>query len=571
VGQPKHYSDHTLVGQPAKRADLLKKFTGISSYVHDIDLPNMLHARVVRPPSYTARLVSVETDSLPDGVEVVRDGSFLAVIAAREEQAIAAADALREKCVWDDGLPLPSSMEAVYEDLLKQPGQSALIVNGTPTDHDIPPPEPPSDAAQTLSATYRRPYQMHGSMGPSASVALWEDNQLTVWSHTQGPFNLKATIAQVMGIDAQQVRIIHMEGAGSYGHNGADDVALDAALSARAVPGRAVSLKWTRSDEHGWEPYGAAMVLKMNASLNDDGTIIDWNHDVWSYPHSTRPRPSDDTSGLLAAWHLEAPFAASPASPKLLKMREFGGHRNAEPAYVFSRQRVVRHFVPNSPLRTSSLRSLGAYANVFAIESFMDELALAAGIDPVEFRLRHLTDVRARAVILAAADKAEWQPRNESSRNGHGRGFAYARYKNQQTYAAIVVDVNVDGETDAIQIERAVIAADSGQVVNPDGTSNQLEGGFVQAASWTLFEQVTFDEQGVTSLDWETYPILQFAHAPVIDVVLLNRPEQAFLGVGEATQNPTAAAIANAVFDATGLRLREIPFTPERIRAARNG
>ena len=563
VGQPKHYSEHKLVGQPAKRADLLDKFTGHRSFVHDMDLPDMLHARVVRPPNYAGRLSSVDLDNLPDVVDIVRDGSFLAVIAAREEEAIAAANALRNQCTWEENAKLPFSMQEVYEDLLNQPGESALIINGTPTDDPIPPIQTP----QTLSATYLRPYHMHGSMGPSAAVALWQDDHLTVWSHTQGAFFLQATIARVVGIDSQQVRIIHMEGAGCYGHNGADDVALDAALAARVVPGRPVLLKWTRADEHGWEPYGSAMVIKLNARLGDDGEVTDWNHDVWSYPHSSRPRPSDEGSRLLAAWHLEEPIPA-PAQ-KLRRIREFGGHRNAEPTYAFSRKRVVRHFAPQSPLRTSSLRGLGAYANVFAIESFMDELALRANIDPVEFRLRQLTDPRARAVIQAAAEKAGWQPRTEPAGNGRGRGFAFAQYKNQQCYAAVVVDVSVD--SDVIQLERAVVAADAGQVVNPDGISNQLEGGLVQAASWTLYEQVKFDEGGITSLDWESYPILHFANAPVIDVVLLNRPDQPFLGVGEATQNPTPAAIANAVFDAIGLRLREIPFTPERIRAARNG
>ena len=248
--------------------------------------------------------------------------------------------------------------------------------------------------------------------------------------------------------------------------------------------------------------------------------------------------------------------------------RHFGGYRNADPLYAFAQRQIVSHFVPNSPLRTSAMRSLGAYANVFAIESFMDELALAAGMDPVAFRLQHLADERAKAVIEAAAHKAGWQPHLRPAGNGRGQGIAFAQYKNIQCYAAIVVDVSVDRVSGQIHLEKAVIAAEAGQVVNPDGLSNQLEGGFVQAASWTLLEQVQFAANGITSRDWESYPILSFTAAPVIETVLLNRPELPFLGSGEATQNPTPAAIANAVFDAIGVRLREIPFTPARVRAA---
>jgi CO/xanthine dehydrogenase Mo-binding subunit len=384
------------------------------------------------------------------------------------------------------------------------------------------------------------------------------EGKLTVWNHTQGVFLLRQVLAQVLGLETAAVQVIHSEGAGCYGHNGAEDAALDAALLARAVPGRPVSLKWIRADEHGWEPYGSAMVLKLQASLDAEGTINDWNHDVWSYPHSTRPRPSGaGESGLLAAWHLERPF--TPPTPRNLMGTHFGGYRNADPLYTFPQRRIVNHFVPNSPLRTSALRSLGAYANVFAIESFMDELAAAAGVDPVAFRLRHLTDERAKAVIEAAAKKANWRVgKRPSGNNGRGQGIAFAQYKNSQCYAAIVVDVRVeDGQ---IHLERAIIAADAGQVVNPDGLSNQLEGGFVQAASWTLAEAVTFDETGILSQDWDSYPILRFAGVPIIETVLLNRPKLPFLGSGEATQNPTPAAIANAVFDAVGVRLRQLPL-----------
>jgi CO/xanthine dehydrogenase Mo-binding subunit/aerobic-type carbon monoxide dehydrogenase small subunit (CoxS/CutS family) len=573
--QPKPFAEHKLVGQRAIRIDLPAKATGAPSYVHDLELPAMVHGRIVRPPSYGARLVRVDEAAvaqLPGVIKIVRDGSFLGVIAEREEQAIAAAEALHAATIWESDTPLPTD-QSIYEILLQGPTQDKLVIDGSITDEPIPAIAPPPDsAANTLSAVYYRPYQMHGSMGPSAAVAKWVEGKLTVWSHTQGAYPLRAALVPVLGLAPEQIHVIHTEGAGCYGHNGADDVALDAALLARALPGRPVSLKWMRADEHTWEPYGPAMAVQLNASLDGDGKVVAWNQDIWSYPHSGRPRSnSTESSGLLAAWHLAEPLPAPPR--QMMGGRHSGSFRNSDPLYAFPDRRVVVHENPVSPLRTSSMRSLGAYANVFAIESFMDELALAAGVDPVDFRLQQLTDERAQAVIRAAAAKAGWQPRtipNTSGPNnsGKGRGIAFAQYKNIQCYCAIVVDVTVDRESGQIHIDKAVIAAEAGQVVNPDGLSNQLEGGFVQAASWTLHEAVQFDANGITSRDWDSYPILHFTEAPVIQTVLLNRPELPFLGSGEASQNPTPAAIANAVYDAVGIRLREIPFTKERVLGA---
>ena len=567
--QPKQASAYTIVGDVATQIELPAKATGAPSYVHDLELPNMLHGRVVRPPSYDARLVSVDEDAisqLPGVVKVVRDGSFLGVVAEREEQAISASEALQSDAVWSSGSDLPTP-ETIYDHLLSQTAQSHLVVAGKTVEGSLPPIAAPADATQTLNATYYRPYHMHASMGPSAAVAQWVDGKLTVWSHTQGAYPLRGSIASVFGMAVEDVRVIHTQGAGCYGHNGADDVGLDAALLARAVDGHPVSLKWMREDEHTWEPYSSAMAIKMQASLDGSGTVSDWNHDVWSYPHSGRPRAAEGSSGLVAAWHLAEPVPPPTPNPHI-GARHMGGHRNADPLYAFARRRVVNHFVPNSPLRVSSMRSLGAYANVFAIESFMDELALAANLDPVAYRLQHLDDERAQAVIRAAADKIGWQPRTGPNHSGRGTGIAFAQYKNIQCYAAIAVELTVDRESGQIKLERAIIAADSGQVVNPDGLSNQLEGGFVQAASWTLMEEVQFDKNGITSRDWDTYPILRFSQMPSIETVLLNRPNLPFLGSGEATQNPTPAAIANALFEAVGVRLRQIPFTPERVRDA---
>ncbi len=568
VGRPKGAAAYTIVGQPVERLDLLAKVTGAACFVHDLHLPGMVHGRVVRPPNYRARLVSVEQEAarrIPGVLKVVRDGSFLAVIAEREEQAVKAMEALREAATWEGETTLPAQ-EDLFDDLLGQPDRPQLVVDGTPVDDPIPPIETPAEAAHTLTASYCRPFQMHASLGPSAAVAQVVDGKLTVWTHAQGVYPPRAAIAHALGMPEDDVRVVHMQGPGCYGHNGADDAALDAALLARALPGRPVSLKWMRADEHAWEPYGPATVIQVQASLNADGDVVDWNHDVWGYSHLGRARSGGKTSGLLAAWHLAEPFTRP--RPRPSRGPHVGLYRNADPLYAFPRRRIVKHFVPHSPLRVSALRGLGAYANVFAIESFMDELAHAVGADPVAFRLRHLTDQRARAVIEAAAEKAGWQPRQRPQGDGRGRGIAFAQYKNRQCYVAVFVELRVNRASGHIGLERAVIAADAGQIVNPDGLSSQFEGGFLQGASWTLKEQVSFDRYGVVNTDWHTYPVARFPDAPAIETVLLNRPGRPYLGSGEASPMPTGAAIANAVFDAVGIRLRQIPFTPERVKAA---
>jgi CO/xanthine dehydrogenase Mo-binding subunit len=496
---------------------------------------------------------------MPGVNQVVRDGSFLGVIAEREEQAVQAMKALRETATWESEGRLPPQ-ETLFDYLLSQPDQAFLVVDGTPVDEPIPPIQAPVGAAQTLSATYCRPYHAHASLGPSAAVAQLVDGKLTVWTHSQGVCPLRAALAQVLAMPEDNIQAVHVDGPGCYGHNGADDAALDAALLARAAPGRPVSLKWKRADENAWEPYGSATVIKMQASMSAGGEVIDWNHDVWGYTHLGRARAGGSASALLAAWHLARPLPKPQPRPTM--GHQVGIHRNADPLYSFPRRRIVKHFLADSALRTSALRGLGAYANIFAIESFIDELAHAAGADPVEYRLRYLVDERARAVIKAAAEKAGPRP------EGRGRGIAFARYKNRQSYVAVVVDLQVHRDSGHIGLERAVIAADAGQIVNPDGLSNQLEGAFIQSASWTLKEQVTFDRQGVISTDWHSYPILRFRDAPKIETVLLNRPGQPYLGIGEGAHGPVPAAIANAVFDAATIRLRQIPFTPERVRAA---
>ncbi len=554
---PKPADVYTLVGNSMQRIDIPAKVRGQHAFVADMELPGMVYGRVVRPPTNTATLVDVETRGaaqLPGVLAVVRDGSFLGVVAQREEQAVAAANYLRTASTWQAEATLPDD-STIFDRLRQGATESFLVVDGAPTADPIPPVTPPANATQTLEATYYRPFTMHGALGPSAALAEVVGDQLTVWTHSQGVYPLRGALAQVLGKDEATIRLIHVEGPGCYGHNGADDVVLDAALLAGAVPNRPVLVQWSREDEHRWEPFGPAMRMSLSASLDAEGNVVDWNHDVWSYTHSGRPRPREDGSTLLAAQHLARPLPAPPARPG--KGTHTGSHRNADPLYNFGSRRIVKHFVPDSPLRTSSLRSLGAFANIFAIESFMDELAEAAGIDPVSFRLRHLADPRGRAVIEAVVQAANWPRRHNT---GHGQGIAFAQYKNEKAYAAVVADVNVDLGEGTIHVEQLTIAADAGLIINPDGLRNQLEGGAVQAASWALKEAVRFDSSGFISFDWEHYPSLHMTESPRIQIELINRPDRPPLGAGEATTGPTPAAIANAVYAAVGIRLRHLPL-----------
>ena len=553
---PKPAAAHKYIGAAVPRHDLPAKISGISAYVHDMDLPGMLYGRIVRPPAYAARLTTVdviETRAMPGVIAVVRDGSFLGVVAAREEQAVRAARRLARSAQWHNEQQLPAHVTP-GEYLLAQPARDQVISEKSD-------PQGRPRGAQTLSATYTRPYIAHASMGPSCAVAQFEGGHYKVWTHSQGIHPLRCEMAKALDVAADALAIWHADGAGCYGHNGADDVALDAALLARAVPGRAVKVQWMREDEFAWEPYGPAMLVKTGAALDAGGNIVDWQMDVWSYPHSARPAGKDGVN-LIAAWHLGAPKpAATPADPPL---PAGGSHRNAIPLYDFPNQRVTNHLVMRSPLRASALRGLGAHANVFAIESFMDELAAAAGADAVEFRLRHLKDPRGRAVIEAVARQCGWQPgaRGDGTR---GRGMGFARYKNLGCYVAVVTEVDVETEP---RVTRAWAAVDVGLVVNRDGVINQIEGGIMQAASMTLKEQVSFDSTRVTSRTWDDYPVMKFTEAPHVEVTLVNRPEAPPVGAGEGATGPTAAAIANAVAAALGARVRDMPITRDRVIAA---
>jgi nicotinate dehydrogenase subunit B len=553
---PKDAGELRIIGKALPRLDIPAKISG-AAFIHDIELPGMLHGRLVRPPSCRARLVGADLDAAratPGVRAVVREGSFLGVVAEREEQAVRAMSLLARRSQWIEQADLPD-VDAMPEFLLDAPSENEVVHEKV---------APAAAAAQTLTATYSRPYLAHASLGPSCAIARWHGQRLEVWSHSQAIYPLRDELAKILRMQAADIVVRHAEGAGCYGHNGADDVALDAVLLASAVEGFPVRVQWTREDEFGWEPFGPAMVVRMRGSLDASGRVSDWQHDLWGNRHISRPGRHPN-AGLLAAWHRDP--ALEPPPPLDMPLASGGGsQRNAVPLYDFPRQRVTNHAVQPVPLRVSTLRGLGAHANVFAIESFMDELAQAAGADPIEFRLRHLTDPRARAVLERAAQAAGWVTRRTGD-GERGMGVGFARYKNAGNYVAVVAEVAIEQN---VRVTRFVAALDCGRVVNPDGVRNQAEGGLVQAASWTLKEQVRFDRTCVTSRDWESYPILGLADTPAIEVVLIDRPEAPSLGVGEGMMGPCTAAIANAVFNAMGVRVRDLPITRERILAAAN-
>jgi len=564
--KPKTAADFKLIGQSLARRDIPPKFTGGAAYLQDLRLPGMVHARIGRPPVPRAELISLDASALkamPGVIEVVRDGSFVAVVCEREEEAIKARVALRELAVWSRPELPPTLLDAFDHPNPELQTQDSVVYEKTAPSAPI--------AVRQIEAQYTRAFQLHASIGPSCAVAHSVESKLTVWTHSQGVFALRDDIARAVGVAPANVICIHMEGAGCYGHNGADDAAFDAALLARAVPGRPVRVQWMRDDEFMWEPFGSAMRMKMRADLSADGNIVDWRHELWSYPHARRPGGRDGVN-LLAASYLAKPWP--PTFPADVPLPNGGSDRNAIPLYDFPNQKILKHYMPDAPLRTSSLRTLGAYANVFAIESLMDEAAAAAGAEPVEFRLRHLRDERARAVIETAARNSGWQAGalgdggRVTGNTFRGRGIGFAKYKNHACYCAVVAEVEVDSSSGIVRVTRAWAAVDAGLAINPDGIVNQIEGGLIQSASWTLKEALKVDRSGIQTKSWIDYPILRFSEVPAVEVEVIQRPAEDSLGVGEGAQGPTAAAIANAFAAATGRRLRDIPFTPERVRAA---
>ena len=548
-------ADYQVVGENAPRVDLAAKVFGGAVFAHDMTLDGMVHARVVRQPRRGATIKSIDEAALRRAantpIEIRRVGNFVALLGSDETAVEAAAAVAANHVMWDGADPInPFQEEARW--LLQQPSLDRLV--------GAPPPAAPPPAAQRYEATYTRMHIAHASVAPSCGLAVYRGGKLEVWTHSQGVYPLRAALARTLKLDPAAITVRHVQGPGCYGHNGADDAAADAAVIAFYNPETPVRVRWRREEEFGFEPISPAMVVTAQAALDAAGRPADWTTEIWSGRHSSRPGGGGN---LLAAEALPDPPPAPPANES--SDPPGAGTRNGEPLYAFAAKRIVHHLIPETPVRTSSLRGLGATLNVFAIESSIDELAERTGEDPVAYRLSVLSDPRARAVVERVASMSGWQPGLPAGA-GRGRGIGFARYKNIAAYAAIVAEVEVE---EAIRVLRVWCACDAGLVVNPNGAKNQLEGGIVQAVSWALKEGVRLDSAGISSRDWEGYPVVRFSEVPEVEVALVGAAaDRPALGVGEAAGGPTVAAIGNAAAHALGARLRDLPLSRERVMAA---
>ncbi len=543
-----------LAGKAVQRLDIPDKVFGHCRFIHDMALPGMLHGRVMRPENAQAKLQGLRDDAAratPGFVALVRDGSFAGVVCDSEASADAAVAALRKGAAWSAGEAMPD--ENNLADFLKaQPVESTVIDTRNAAD--------PGKAARTIRRQYTRPYIAHASIAPSCAIAQWSDDHVHVWTHSQGVYLLRADMALALRIPAEHITVEHLEGAGCYGHNAADDVALDAALLGRAACGKPVRVQWTRADEMTHGPFGAAMAIEIEADLDARNEIVAWRHAIWSNGHAARPGRGT-TPTLLAGYELADPFPRPiPGNPA--QANGGGADRNSVPLYDFPSWTVESHRLLTRQVRTSALRTLGGQGNTFAIESCLDEIAAKRGEDPVAFRLRHLKDERAKDVVRAAAGLAKWKP---AAKPGVGYGIGYSRYKNTGAYCAAVAEVEGDAD---IRVNKLWLATDVGEAINPDGVINQIEGGAIQATSWVLKEHVRFNRERITSNSWTDYPILTFSETPQVEVQLIQRSEIEPVGAGEAAHGPVTAAIANAVFDCLGVRVRDLPITRDRLIGA---
>jgi nicotinate dehydrogenase subunit B len=547
-------ASYTIVGKPLARPDVPAKCFGTHVYMHDFTVPGMLHARVIRPAAVGAKLISIDESSIKDipGAKVLRVKDLLAVVADDEWSAIRASRALRAQ--WSEGIGLPAQADLAAA-LRADPG----IVDETLVNKGSPAAQRP-DGAKALTATYYWPMQSHASIGPSCAVADVGADAATVWTASQGTHGNQTTFAGFLGLPKDKVRLIYLEGSGCYGMNGHEDAAADAAILSRAV-GRPVRVQWTREDELGWDPKGPPQLITISGSVAPDGRILDWRTELW-IPKTTRGLPNIPLLAPEAAGLDHVPGL----NPGLIS-------QNGDPSYAAESIQVIAHWLKDAPLRPAPIRSPGKPANCFAVESFVDELAAAIGADPVEFRLRGLRDPRAIEVIKRTADLMKWQARphqvaGANSGVARGRGISFVHYKHSETYVGMGMEVAVDRASGEIAVERVACAHDCGQIINPDGVRAQVEGSILQTISRVLMEEVMFDRSRVVSVDWASYPILRFSGVPKIDIKLIDRPTEKPVGAGEAACAAVGAALANAVHDATGTRLRTVPFMPERVKAA---
>lgn len=549
----KRPSTYKIVGKHLPRLDLPAKVAG-AGFIHDIAPEGVLHARVLRQPWRDAHLTVLDENAVrkagKDPVEIIREGEFIAFTSESELAVMRAAEAARTLAKWDSGTPAPDGV-GTPDWLKRQPSRIRTTDTG----------KPGNAKGRVVEASYSRPFLTYGSIGPACSLAEFKDGALKVWSHSQGPAVLRDWLARALGLPAAQVTVFHRHGSGAYGHNTADDCAFDAAYLAMRHPGRTVRVQWPREDEFGGAPISTAMAIKLRAVLDAGNKPADWSIEIWSPPHAQRPGMNGN-SNLAGA-------AALPNAPPLNPLgdvpddRGGGATRNAVAIYDLPNHRLIHHLLPEVPIRTSSLRGLGAWANVFAIESFIDELAEIAGVDPVSYRLSLLSDPRPRKVVETAARMSGWFEA-KSLPEGRARGVGFARYKNIASFAAVVVELEVENE---IRLKKVWCAADAGLVIAPDGAKNQLEGGIIQGASFVMREQIKFEDGRVATKTWEDYPILRFSDIPEIEIELIDNPDEPTLGLGEASVGPTGAAIGNALARALGKRIRDLPLTRERIMA----
>ncbi|WP_339758038.1 xanthine dehydrogenase family protein molybdopterin-binding subunit [Algoriphagus aquimarinus] len=541
-------SGYRYVGKAIPRKDIEKMVRGEEVYIQDLRFPGMVHARVLRPAGYQSKLVKVDDSGLSTAIsgiiKTVVNGSFVGVITDREYQAVKAEAYLRKHSEWTPtpSFPKQETLFAHLKSIAEKPqsirneGDITTLPNGT----------------DSFKASYTKPYLKHGSIGPACGIAMYDGEILHIWSHSQGIYPMRRAIAAMLKMEQEKLHVIAVPGAGCFGHSTADDAAADAAILALSYPGKHIRVQWSRQDEHTWDPYGTVMIMELEASLDANGKIKTWKTDVWTDSHSMRP--DNDPATLLDTRYLE--------NPVQLKGRGYlgGGHRNADPYYSIPNMQVNAHFF-DGPLRVSSLRSLGSYTTIFSIESFMDELAEKAGKDPLKFRLEHLEDTRAIAVIT----KIQEMCNGEKLEEGEGIGYAFSRYKNTTAYATAAAKVSVDRASGTIKLLKMWAAVDVGEIINLDGIINQIEGGMLQAASWTLMEEVKFDGNKITSSDWMKYPVFRFSDIPEVKVAMIDRPNEAAEGGGEVSMPPTGAAIANAVYKASGKRVYNLPITAEKI------
>ena len=556
--KPKPVTNHRYIGQSIQRIDIPAKVSGGVAYVQDMKFPGMLHARVVRPPAPRAQLISINESaikSMPGVVAIVKSGSFLAVVAQREEQAVNALVEAKKQSKWEMANDLPSTYAQWHKTMIEAPNLD--------TEHAVKK-DPSKQGKKIIAGEFTKPFIAHASIGPSCAIAILKDGVTTIYNHAQGMYPLQRDIVKALQVPADKVVCVHREGSGMYGQSGADDVALDAALIARELPNQHIRVQWMRDDEFKWEPYNSAMTVKIRASLDEGGNIANWTQDIYSNTHSTRPGEKEGNN-LISSWYMANPQKRSPVTN--IPLPAGGSHRNGIPLYNFPNQQINNHLVQEMPVRVSAFRTLGAFANVFAIESMMDKLAKEANADPVEFRLRHLQNQRGKDVIQKVAEMSNWKPNPKRvKKNGklYGRGMAFSQYKNLQVYCAVVCDIEVDGNG-KIRVTDVWAAAEAGLIINPDGFKNQIEGGLIQTISWTIYEEVKFNQTGIQTASWADYPILRFEDVPNIQVELINRPNEKSIGVGEGNA-PIVGAISNALAMATNGRVYDLPLSPARVK-----